>query len=138
MPLCGGGKGVAHCGGSFRQYNDKGVSNMVPLCALAARIRFESVEEGEKEIRATFIDADSRNILPPMERPIRVRLPEGMRTASYPLSLIIGQIKFERAGEYMVQLAVDGASIGAVPLYVNTVRSKAVASGLQTPEDLTR
>ncbi len=89
-----------------------------PQCAIALRIRFESIEQGEHKVTVTFVDLDGKNILAPATGNINVNLPDGRRSGSANLILNIQRLKLERYGEYSIDLAIDGRSEGSLPLFV--------------------
>ena len=70
--------------GSF----DKLYSKEEPIthhqCALAIRIRFERLEEGQKRIRIAFVNSDGGSVMPTVEAPTNVQFQpnESTRTAS--------------------------------------------------------
>ncbi len=88
-----------------------------PHCALALRIRFSPVEEGEHKVRIVFIDGDGKPFLPPMEGGMVVRFAPGAVTAAANLILNIQSLKIDRPGEYAVDLAIDGRREKTLPLY---------------------
>ena len=89
-----------------------------PQCAIALRIRFESIERGEHRVAVTFVDLDGKNIIPPANGAINVNFPDGQRSGSANLILNIQRLKLEKYGEYSIDLAIDGRSEGSLPLFV--------------------
>jgi len=89
-----------------------------PQCAIALRIRFESIERGEHKVAVTFVDLDGKNIIPPANGAINVDFRDGQRSGSANLILNIQNLKLEKYGEYSIDLAIDGRSEGSLPLFV--------------------
>jgi hypothetical protein len=89
-----------------------------PQCAIALRVRFDSIERGEHRIAVNFVDLDGKNIIAPMNRPINVNFPEGQRSGSANFVLNIQGLKLEKHGEYSIDLAIDGRREGSLPLFV--------------------
>jgi hypothetical protein len=104
--------------GVFDALNTKQVPVSHPHWCVAAKIRFEKIEEGEKKVRFSISDADGRPVLPAIEMPIRMSVPADLPSATVNLVLNIGGIKFERFGEHSVDLAIDGRHEGSIPLFV--------------------
>ncbi len=49
-----------------------------PQCAVALRVTFASEDEGKRQLKLNFVDADGHAIMPPIEIPIEVSLPGDM------------------------------------------------------------
>jgi len=94
-------------------------------CAVALRMRFESVEEGEHKVGVSFIDVNGKNIMPAVGGPVMVKHPEGRRSVSINLILSIHNLKFERPGEYSIELAIDGRHEASLPLFVHETAKRA-------------
>ena len=95
------------------------------MCALAAIIRFERIEEGEKNIRVTFIDSDGRPVMPALQKQIKVQFPAQATDshATMHLVLLIQQIRLPNFGEYSINLAIDGRQQASIPLFVRQSRA---------------
>lgn len=90
-------------------------------CAVAVRLRFFSLEQGEHHIEVRFIDADGKNVLPPAGGSIQVSLQDGQRTAAFNLVLNIPALKVETPGEYAMDLRVGGQGITSLPIVIKQV-----------------
>lgn len=88
------------------------------LCVLAARIRFERIEEGLKRIKISLVDADGNPVLPAMEAQIPVQVAQHGLSAIAQVVSIMSQIKLPNFGEYSIDLAIDGRHEASTPLYV--------------------
>src|SRR6266404_7423636 len=77
-------------------------------CALALKLRFERVEEGQKKLRLAFIDSDGTAVMPPIDGMAEVRFQDNDSSSSVSLALGIQQLKLPKFGEYSIDLAIDG------------------------------
>ena len=107
--------------GSFDRLQAKEAPVMHPQCALAIKLRFERVEEGQKRIRITFIDSDGIAVMPTLDATTQVRFQTEDSTATTSLVLVIQQLKLPRFGEYAIDLAVDDRHEASIPLFVRPV-----------------
>jgi hypothetical protein len=73
-----------------------------PQCAIAGRLRFEEIEEGEHRVLLTFADEDGNIVMPKFDQTL----------------ILIQQIRLPKFGEYTIDMAVDGRQLGSLPLYV--------------------
>ncbi len=89
-----------------------------PHCALALRVRFSRIEEGEHRVRIGFMDEDGRQVLPPLDGTVRVGFGPKTGTVAANLILNIDRVRLEREGEYSISLAIDGRQERALPLYL--------------------
>ena len=87
-----------------------------PHCAIVARLRAARIEEGDHTMRLMIIDADGAPILN-LDGKMAIRFGAGMNGV---VNLIINaqQLEFREAGEYAIEIAVDGIQIGSSPFYV--------------------
>ena len=89
-----------------------------PHCALALRVRFSKIEEGEHRVRISFMDEDGRSILPPLDGAVRVRFGPDAKTLPTNMILNMERLKLENPGEYSIHLAIDGRQEKSLPLYL--------------------
>ncbi|BET66221.1 hypothetical protein ASA1KI_11390 [Opitutales bacterium ASA1] len=89
-----------------------------PQCAIALRVRVPRAEEGKHLIVLNFIDADGRNVMPSVNGNFEVHMPPDRDSVAVNLVLNIHQLRFERFGEYAVDLMVDGVQAASLPLIV--------------------
>ena len=95
-------------------------------CAIALRLRFSRVEEGEHKIRIDVIDEDGSAIIPSLNASAKVNFGErieGSITAN--MILNIQGLKLQKYGEYSIDLSVDGRQETSLPLYVKKPREVA-------------
>lgn len=89
-----------------------------PLCALAAILRFERIEEGSKTLRISFIDTDGKPVMPTISPQLNVQFSGSQSEATVQFAVVMQQINLPRFGEYSIDLAVDGRQEASTPLYV--------------------
>jgi hypothetical protein len=92
-----------------------------PQCALALRVTFMSSDEGEHALKFNFVDADGRAIMPPIETPVSVTLPEEALFLTRNFIVTFQNLKFAEAGFYSVDVRLDGKSKGNIPLLVKLI-----------------
>lgn len=111
-------KGKLNILGAFDTIWTRNIPAIHPQCAVALRMRFDSIERGEHKIAVNFVDLDGKNILPPMNGAINVNFPDEQRSGPANLVLNIQGLKLEKYGEYSIDLAIDGRREGSLPLFV--------------------
>jgi hypothetical protein len=89
-----------------------------PQCAVALRATFAAEDEGQHKLALNFINADGRSIMPPIEIPLTIRLPEDTHFLSLNFPINIQQLQFPAAGLYSVDIRLDGKSQASIPLQV--------------------
>lgn len=99
-----------------------------PHCAVALRIRFERIEEGEHRIKIKLVDSDGQEIFPGLEGRIQVKMPADVFSVCANLILNLNGLKFAQAGAYALNLAVDGRHEKSLPIYV-TLREGSAQPG---------
>jgi hypothetical protein len=87
-------------------------------CALALKLRFERVEEGQKKFRLLFVDSDGTAVMPPIEGTAEVRFQGNDSNSTVSMALGIQQLKLPRFAEYSIDLAIDGRHEASIPLFV--------------------
>lgn len=108
--------------GVFDTINAYQVPIVFGPCALAARIRFNRIEEGLKRIKISFVDADGRAILPAMETQVPIKMTGDGSSATAQVVSIMSLLKLPSFGEYSIDLAVDGRQEGTAPLYTRQIQ----------------
>jgi hypothetical protein len=89
-----------------------------PQCAVALRVTFMSGDEGEHKLKLNFVNADGHAIMPPIEIPVAVMLPDDVHFLTRNFIVNIQQLKFAEAGLYSVDVRLDDVSQGNIPLSV--------------------
>lgn len=112
--------------GAFDAIWSKELPVVNPHCALALRIRFTKMEEGEHAIRINIVDEDGQPVISPFEAKARINTGEA-KNASTARNMILNLqgLKFQKFGEYSVDLAIDGRHVNSLPLYIHQVPEQA-------------
>lgn len=98
-----------------------------PQCAVALRVTFMSGDEGEHKLKLNFVDADGKSIMPPIEIPVSVALPDDVHFLTRNFIVNIQQLKFAEAGLYSVDVRLDDKSQGNIPLQIKLLPPREVA-----------
>jgi hypothetical protein len=96
-----------------------------PQCAVALRVTFMSGDEGERKLKLNFVNADGHGIMPPIEVPVAVALPDDSHFLTRNFIVNIQGLKFAEAGLYSVDVRLDDKSQGNIPLSVKLVERAA-------------
>jgi hypothetical protein len=104
--------------GSFDRVNANQAPVTHPQCALAIKLRFERLEEGQKRIQIAFVDSDGTSVMPTLNTTTQVRIGPNDSTATATLVLVIQQLKLPKFGDYSIDLAVDERHEASIPLIV--------------------
>ena len=110
--------------GAFDSIYARKMPTVHPACTVAARIRFEKIEEGDHKVRIDVIDQDGRPIVPRLNGNISVRAREDAGSSIVNLILNLQRLKFENYGEYRIDLAIDGKVEGSLPFSVREVPTR--------------
>jgi hypothetical protein len=111
--------------GSFDHIHARETPMTHPLCAIALKIRFARIEEGNHRLRITVADADGKLVLPSLDASLAVRFNSEESTAAANVILFIQQMKLASFGEHSIDLAIDGRQEGSIPLYVKEMPAPA-------------
>jgi hypothetical protein len=96
-----------------------------PQCSVALRMVFEKIEEGSHKVKMNFVDDDGKFIMPSIEMPFDVALPTDASFLARNFIINIQQLKFDRAGQYAIDIAIDGRHETSIPLQVKQTVSSA-------------
>ncbi|HEY5914877.1 MAG TPA: hypothetical protein VJA21_30160 [Verrucomicrobiae bacterium] len=90
-----------------------------PQCSIALRVTFFSGDEGKRNLRLNFVDADGRSIMPDFPAiPVEVALPDDMHFGTRNYIINIQQLKFENPGLYSIDVSLDDRPQASIPLLV--------------------
>ncbi len=92
-----------------------------PQCSVALRLVFRKEEEGSHAVVLSFMNEDGQPIVPPIRTVMEVLLPGDCYFSSRNMVLNLQGLKFEAAGQYSIELAIDGRGITSIPLQVVSV-----------------
>lgn len=86
--------------------------------AIAARLRFDAHEEGEKTVALSFIDSDGQRVLPLLRAKFSIKVQPNESTATLNYAMVVPQIKFANFGDYQIDFMVGDKVEASIPLYV--------------------
>jgi len=89
-----------------------------PQCSIALRATFTNGEEGKHQLKLTFVNEDGKPVMPSMDIPVEVVLPEETHFISRNFIINIQQLKFETPGFYSIDIALDDKEQMSIPLLV--------------------
>ena len=89
-----------------------------PQCSVALRVTFMSGDVGDRKLKLNFVNADGHAIMPPIEIPVTVALPDDAYFLTRNFIVNIQQLKFTEAGLYSVDIRLDDESRANIPLQV--------------------
>lgn len=87
-------------------------------CAIVIKMRFDRSERGEHRLRLNIVDADGKPVVPTLDAPINISFPDAMPSATAQLILDLQNMRFEKFGEYSLDLAIDGRPEASIPVFV--------------------
>jgi hypothetical protein len=104
--------------GAFDTIGVRQLPAVHPHCSIALRIVFRDDEEGPHQFKLTLIDEDGRSLLPKMDPALEVRMPPNMFFVSSNIVFNLQGMKFEKTGQYSIDVTLDGKMIARIPLQV--------------------
>ena len=107
--------------GAFDRINARSFPLVHPHCAIALRVRFDRIEEGNHRVKISLIDADGTSVIPGIDGNIGIKFPDDVHSVCANMVLNMNGLKFDQAGQYSIELALDGRHEKSLP--VNVVQS---------------
>ena len=98
-----------------------------PQCSIALRIVFSRIEEGLHKVRINFVDEDGKAIMPSIDLAAEVVFPPEGSFLSRNFIINIQHLKFDKTGQYAIDLAIDGRHETSIPLQVRQVPAPAAS-----------
>ena len=89
-----------------------------PQCSIALRLAFSKIEEGSHKVKMNFVDEDGRLVMPSIDMPVDVVVPNELNFLVRNFVINIQQLKFEKPGQYSIDCAIDGRQETSIPLLV--------------------
>lgn len=99
-----------------------------PQCSIALRIVFDKIEEGSHKVKMNFVDEDGRFVMPSIDMPVDIAVPPDTNFLARNFIINIQQLKFDKPGQYSIDIAIDGRLEKSIPLLVRHVESNSPAS----------
>ncbi len=104
--------------GAFDTIWAKKLPAVHPACSVATRVRFPKDEGGSHSVKINIIDEDGKSIGPKLEGNINVHIRDDVNSTATNIVLNIQGLKFEKYGQYRVDLAIDNEIMGSLPIHV--------------------
>ena len=114
-------KGKLNLLGTFKSVHTRELPANYPQCSIVLRVVFKLVEEGSHKLRINFVDEDGKFVMPSIELPFEVKVPENDSFAYRNFILNIQRLKFEKFGQHAVDIAIDGRQEASIPLEVKQI-----------------
>ncbi len=114
-------KGKLNLLGTFNSVHARELPANYPQCSIVLRVVFKLVEEGSHKLRINFVDEDGKFVMPSIELPFEVNVPENDSFAYRNFILNIQRLKFEKFGQHAVDIAIDGRQEASIPLEVKQI-----------------
>jgi hypothetical protein len=108
--------------GVFDCINTRECPVVHPHCAIALRVRFERIEEGNHRIKINFVDADGKSVVQSVDGNIAVRFSGGAHSVCANFVVNVNQLEFQQPGQYSIDLAIDGRHEKSLPVNVILVK----------------
>ncbi|MBI5663773.1 MAG: hypothetical protein HZC49_01600 [Nitrospirae bacterium] len=113
--------------GTFDSIWSKQMPSAHPLCAVALRLRFMKIEEGEHKVKISIVDGDGKAVVRPVEAGVNIQFKNSPLTSmAANMILNLQGLNFQAYGEYSIDLAVDGRHESSLPLYVNKIPQQSI------------
>jgi hypothetical protein len=87
-------------------------------CAIVLKIRFDRIERGDHRLRLNIVDADGKPVVPTLDAPLNINFPDVLPSATAQLILDLQNLRFEKFGEYSLDLALDSRQEASIPIFV--------------------
>jgi predicted permease len=111
--------------GTFDSIWAKQMPAVHPICAVALRLRFLKIEEGEHKIKISIVDGDGKAVVRPVEANVNILFKNTPLTSmATNMILNLQGLTFPGYGEYSIDLAIDGRHEASLPLYINQMREQ--------------
>ena len=114
-------KGKLNLLGTFNSVHARELPANYPQCSIVLRVVFKVVEEGSHKLRINFVDEDGKFVMPSIELPFEVKVPENDSFTYRNFILNIQRLKFEKFGQHAVDIAIDGRQEASIPLEVKQI-----------------
>lgn len=92
-----------------------------PSCALAIRVCLTPEDEGDHKLGINIVDEDGKSLdaeRMPIVGDLHVALPEGASFFTRNLIMNFQGLRFEKTGNYSVDITVDGEIVSRIPLRI--------------------
>jgi len=94
-----------------------------PQCAVALRLTFTVADEGSHTLRVALVDPDGRAVLPPVQIPVEIALPEDLHFGTRNFIFNLQQVRFATPGIYSADVTLDDKPLISIPLQVRLIEA---------------
>ncbi len=95
-----------------------------PQCSIALQILWIKIEEGTHTIKTRFMDEDGNPTLKAVNSTVKISIPPTSSFLTTNHILNIQQLKFTRAGNYLIVIDIDGNMQAEIQLQVLQTEEK--------------
>jgi hypothetical protein len=81
-------------------------------------LAFTRIEEGSHKVKLNFVDEDGKFVMPSIDMPVDVLVPAEANFLVRNFVINIQQLKFDKPGQYSIDMAIDGRQETSIPLLV--------------------
>lgn len=89
-----------------------------PQCSIALRLLFREDDEGAFPVKINIVNEDGKPLVPPIEAPLKVAIPDNAVFATHNVVFNLQHIKFERPGFYSIDIAINGRPVAGIPFRI--------------------
>ena len=86
--------------------------------SLVLQLRASIVEAGQKRIQVHLIDADGKDVIPPVQGQMNLPRPEAASVSVGRFVLEFGNLEFKTYGSYSVRVVIEGLEVASIPFRV--------------------
>ena len=104
--------------GAFDTIQAQELPAVHPFCSVALRVTFTNAEEGSHQLQLNFVNDDGQSVMPSIELPVEIALPEDNHFITCNFIVNIQQLKFDAPGFYAIDVNLDGKLQTSIPLLV--------------------
>lgn len=101
-----------------------------PYCSIALRMIFREDDEGVFPVKINIVNEDGQPLVPPIEGSIDIKIPDDAIFFTRNIVFNLQHLKFERAGFYSIDVAINGRQVVGVPFRIVQYQPQAPAAGL--------
>lgn len=104
--------------GTFDTINAQDLPFVKNQCSFAVQFNWGKSEEGAHKIRAHFMNEDGQQTLEDLEMDFLVYVPEEQYFTTTNHIITLQQVKFFKAGNYLVAIYLDGIVVAEIQLQI--------------------
>jgi hypothetical protein len=105
-----------------------------PQCSIALRIAFSKIEEGSHKVKMNFVDEDGKFVMPSIDMPVDIQIPAEVNFLVRNFIINIQQLKFQKPGQYSIDIAINGRQETSIPLFVRHQETAQSPPSRQSPD----